>query len=64
MPSLEMSKELENIKKQLEMLAERQEYLEDTLLSAEDEKALRDSRKDLSEGKTVKLVSLKKNLGI
>ena len=60
----EMKVELENIKKQLLMLAERQECLEDALLSAEDEEALREARKDLAEGKTTTLSNLKKRLGI
>ena len=59
-----MKSELENIKKQLLMLAERQEYLEDALLSAQDEEALREARKDLAQGKTIKLSDLKKKLGI
>ena len=56
--------EIEDIKKQLMALAERQEYLEDTLLSAEDEKALREAREDLKKGRTVKLSDVKKKLGI
>ena len=56
--------EIEDIKKQLMALAERQEYLEDALLSAEDEKALREAREDLKKGRTVKLSDVKKKLGI
>ena len=56
--------ELEGIKKLLYELAQRQEYLEDALLSAEDEDALREAKKDFEEGKTTKLSDLKKKLGI
>ena len=54
----EVRSEIENIKKQLEFLMERQEHLEDALLSPEDEKALQE------EGKTTELSDLKKKLGL
>lgn len=60
----ETKAELESIKKQLSVLIERQEYLEDALLSAEDEKALIEARCDLKEGKTIKLSDVKRKLGI
>ena len=60
----ETKAELEHIKKQLSVLIERQGYLEDALLSAEDEKALREARRDLEEGKTTKLSDVKKKLGL
>ncbi|OGX07134.1 MAG: hypothetical protein A2Z88_00135 [Omnitrophica WOR_2 bacterium GWA2_47_8] len=60
----EVRSEIENIKKQLEFLMERQEHLEDALLSPEDEKALQEARKDFEEGKTTELSDLKKKLGL
>ena len=60
----ETKSELEIIKRQLSLLAERQEYLEDALLSAEDDAAIREAREDFNRGHTVKLSGLKKKLGI
>ena len=51
----EMKSELENIRKQLSLLAERQEYLEDALLSAEDDAAIREAGEDLKNGRTINL---------
>lgn len=60
----EIKVELESIKRQLSILADKQAYLENALMSAEDVEALVNARKDLAEGKTIKLANLKKKLGI
>ena len=59
-----MKSELENIRKQLSLLAERQEYLEDALLSAEDAAAIREAGEDLKNGRTINLSDMKKKLGM
>ena len=60
----ETKSELEQIKKQLSLLAERQEYLEDALLSAEDDAAVREAREDFKAGRTIKLSDMKRKLGM
>ncbi|MEK6946164.1 MAG: hypothetical protein AABX32_01015 [Nanoarchaeota archaeon] len=60
----ETKSELENIKRQLSLLAERQEHLEDALLSAEDDIAIKEAREDLKSSRTIKLSDLKKKLGM
>lgn len=57
-------KEIKDIKKELSMLKERQEYLEDSLLSADDIKALAEAREDLRQKKTISLSEVKKELGV
>jgi len=59
-----MVQEIQNIRKELNMLRERQEYLEDSLLSADDVKALKEGRNDLKNKKTVSLSNIKKKLGM
>ena len=56
--------ELEGIRRQLAELRNRQERLEDVVLSERDSKALRAARRELAEGKTHSLADVKKRLGM
>jgi len=64
MKGVRMVQEIQNIRKELNMLRERQEYLEDSLLSADDIKALKEGRTDLKNKRTVSLSEMKKKLGM
>ncbi len=55
-------REIRDIKKELTILKERQEHLEDYLLSADDIKALAEARKDLKQKRTVSLSKMKRKL--
>jgi len=59
-----MLQEIQNIKKELSMLRIRQEHLEDSLLTADDTKALKEARDDLKNKKTVSLSEMKKKLNM
>ncbi len=56
-------KEIKGIKKELAVLRTRQEYVEDSILSADDVKALKSAREDLKVGKTSSLTEVKRRLG-
>ncbi len=64
MKSGRMLQEIQGIKKELNMLKERQEYLEDSLLSADDIKALKEAKEDLKNKRTVSLSEMKRKLGM
>jgi len=57
-------KEIKGIKKELYKLKERQEVIEDSLLSADDTKALEGARRDLKHKKTVSLSDMKRELNL
>ena len=57
-------KKVNDIKKELSMLKERQEYLEDSLLSVDDRKALAEAREDLKQKRTISLSEMKKKLNM
>ncbi len=57
-------KEIKGIKKELSVLKERQEFIEDSLLSADDVKALKSSREELKLKKTTSLSDVKRELGL
>ena len=53
-------KEISGIKSELSALKERQEQLEDSLLSVDDAKALAEAREDLKQKSTVSLSKIKR----
>ncbi len=53
-------KEIKHIKKELTVLRERQEYLEDSLLTADDTKALEEAREDLKHKRTISFSEIKR----
>ena len=57
-------KEIRGIKKELSKLKERQEFVEDSLLSADDMKALAKAREDLKHKKTSSLSEVKRELDL
>jgi len=57
-------KEIKGIKRELAMLKGRQEYIEDSLLSADDVKALAEARKDLKQRETISLPEVKRKLNL
>lgn len=57
-------REIKGIKKELTMLRARQEYVEDSILSADDVKTLKSSREDLKAGKTSSLSEIKRRLNL
>ena len=59
-----MMREIKTIKKELTALKKRQEFLEDSLLTGQDSKALQKARAELAEGNTVSLAEMKKKLGL
>ncbi len=55
-----LMKEISDIKSELSALKERQEQLEDSLLSVDDIKALAEAREDLKQKSTVPLSKIKR----